>query len=336
MISGFPVEFAPSTKNQLSSLISCPMSSPVIRTFSFHYREKYGHGVGKIPVDMGQPCPNREHGGCIFCRPASFTPSYLKNTDDLLRQVAAGKKYLLQGRFKKYFAYFQQETCTSLPVEQLLTAFHLLLSDVDCVGLILSTRPDCVKEQLLKPLAEMIRKADKECLFELGLQSVHERSLKLLNRNHTFGDFQDAARRIREADCFELGAHLIFGIPGESEEDMFQSVKTVCEFGVNALKLHHLQVIRDTPLQKLYERGEIALFAQEEYCRLLLKVLPMIPSEVTIHRLWATAHPDLLVAPKWNVLASRLSGVLRETMMDMGISQGQISGQRSPLNNQQS
>ena len=169
------------------------MSAPVIRTFSYHYREKYGHGVGKIPVDMGQPCPNRARGGCIFCRPASFTPSYLKNKDDLLRQVAAGKKHLLKGRFKKYFAYFQQETCTSLPVEQLVPAFRLLLTDVDCVGLILSTRPDCVKDQLIKSLAELISKTGKECLFELGLQSVHERSLKMLNRNHSFGDFQDAS-----------------------------------------------------------------------------------------------------------------------------------------------
>lgn len=307
------------------------MSSPIIRTFSYHYREKYGHGVGKIPVDMGQLCPNRAHGGCIFCRPASFTPSYLKNTDDLLRQVDAGKKYLLKGRFKKYFAYFQQETCTSLPVEQLLPAFHLLLTDSDCVGLILSTRPDYVREQLIKPLAELVNKTGKECLFELGLQSVLGRSLELLNRNHSFGDFQDAARRIKGAGCFELGAHLIFGIPGENEEDMLRSVRTVCELGVTALKLHHLQVIRDTTLQKLYDLGEVDLFSLEEYLQFLLKALPIIPAEVTIHRLWATAHPDLLIAPKWNILASSLSRILQERMAERGIWQGQDSALNLPL-----
>jgi len=299
------------------------MSTPVIRTFSYHYREKYGHSVGKIPVDMGQSCPNRIHGGCIFCRPASFTPSYLNNTDDLLRQVAAGKKHLLKGRFKKYFAYFQQETCTALPVEQLLPAFDLLLTDTDCVGLILSTRPDYVSEQLIKPLAELVNKTGKECLFELGLQSVHQRSLKLLNRNHSFADFQDALRRLKEAGCFELGAHLIFGIPGESEEDMLVSVRTVCELGVNALKLHHLQVIQNTPLHSLYEQGKVVLFSQEECFGFLLKALPIIPAEVTIHRLWSTAHPDLLVAPRWNILASRLSGELKEKMAEMGVWQGQ-------------
>jgi hypothetical protein len=298
------------------------MTPPVIRTFSYHYREKYGHGVGKIPVDMGQTCPNRLYGGCIFCRPASFTPSYLQNTE-LLRQVTAGKKHLLKGRFKKYFAYFQQETCTSLPVEELLPMFRLLVADTDCVGLILSTRPDYIDEQLLIPLAELVHQTGKECLFELGLQTVHERSLEFLNRNHTFADFQDAVRLIQRQSCFELGAHLIFGIPGENEEDMLCSVKTVCDLGVNALKLHHLQVIRETPLEVLYKQGKATVFSLEAYLQLLLKILPIIPAEVTIHRLWATAHPDLLVAPQWNVLASALSEKLRQKMEDIGLSQGQ-------------
>ncbi len=301
------------------------MSSPIIRTFSYHYRDKFGYGVGKIPVDMGQVCPNRLHGGCIFCRPASFTPAYLSRTDDrttLLNQVAAGKKQLLKGRFSKYFAYFQQETCTALPVDQLLPVFQLLLTDSDCVGLILSTRPDYIEEQLLTPLAELVNQTGKECLFELGLQTVHERSLKLLNRNHGFAEFEDAVRRIKRAGCFELGAHLIFGIPGESEEDMLHSVRMVCELGINALKLHHLQVIRDTPLQKLYEKNKVAVYSLEAYLQFLLKVLPVIPAQVTIHRLWATAHPDLLIAPKWNVLAGSLSEILRKTMTDMGICQG--------------
>jgi radical SAM protein (TIGR01212 family) len=298
------------------------MTPPIINTFSYHYREKYGHGVGKIPVDMGQPCPNRLHGGCIFCRPASFTPSCLRNADDLLRQVTAGKNHLLKGRFKKYFAYFQQETCTSLPVEELLPMFRQLVADTDCVGLILSTRPDYIDEQLLIPLAELIHQTGKECLFELGLQTMHELSLEFLNRNHTFADFQDAVRLIQRHSCFELGAHLIFGIPGESDEDMLCSVRTVCDLGVNALKLHHLQVIRETPLEVLYKQGKATVFSLEAYLLLLMKILPIIPAEVTIHRLWATSHPDLLVAPQWNVLASTLSEKLRQKMKEKDLSQG--------------
>ena len=299
------------------------MSSPLLHTFSVHYRQKYGHGVGKIPVDMGQPCPNRLQGGCIFCRPAGFTPAYLNKADDLADQVAAGKRHLLRGRFSRYFAYFQQETCTAVGLEQLLPAVESLLVDNACVGLILSTRPDSVSDQLLERLAALIRTTGKECLFELGLQSMHERSLQWLNRHHSFADFVDAARRIKAPGCFELGAHLIFGIPGESGQDMLESVKSVCALGVNALKLHHLQVIRDTPLEKVYALGDITLFSLAEYIDFLLTVLPVIPPEVTIHRLWATAHPELLVAPRWNILASDLSEILRRKMAVAGVRQGQ-------------
>lgn len=278
------------------------MPSPVIRTLGYHCRQKFGHAVGKIPLDLGEPCPNRRHGGCIFCRPASFTPSCLQPGDAIAEQLAAGKRFLLRGRFKKYFAYFQQETCTAVAEEKFLQVVRRLLLEADCVGLILSTRPDCVADALLKPLADLVELSGKECLFELGLQSVHAESLKLLNRNHSFADFRDAVLRIREAGRFDLGAHLMFGIPGESQEDMLFSLKTVCNLGVGHLKLHHLQVIRDTPLATLFAEGKILPFTKEEYLAFLLRALPVIPAGVTLHRLWATAHPALLLAPRWAVL----------------------------------
>ncbi|MFH0782622.1 MAG: TIGR01212 family radical SAM protein [Pseudomonadota bacterium] len=302
------------------------MSQPVLRSFSYHYRQKFGHGVGKIPLDLGQPCPNRLHGGCIFCRPAGFTPAYLRKSDAIAQQITEGKAHLLKGRFKKYFAYLQQETCTAVPVEALLEVLKLLLADVDCVGLILSTRPDYVADDLLLPLARLVKETGKECLFELGVQSVHERSLKFLNRNHSLADFHHAANRIKAAGCFQLGAHLIFGIPGESQEDMLFSLRSVCEVGVGHLKLHHLQVARDTALATLYHEGKVTLFTLEGYLQFLLRALPVIPAEVTIHRLWATTHPDLLLAPKWNCLAGTLSTILQQKMMEQGIWQGQLTG----------
>ncbi|HBG18421.1 MAG TPA: TIGR01212 family radical SAM protein [Desulfobulbaceae bacterium] len=300
---------------------------PRIRTFSYHYRQKFGRSVGKIPLDVGMPCPNRERGGCIFCRPAGFTPYYLSKSDDLTRQVAAGKAGLLQGRFRGYFAYFQQETCTAMPAERLLPLLREVLADPDCVGLILSTRPDCVDDALILPLAELVTKSARECLFELGLQSVHERSLAFLNRNHGFADFCQAAERIRAAGSFQLGAHLIIGIPGETEEDMLASLAEVCRRGVTHLKLHHLQVIRETPLHDLYELGRVPVFSRWGYLDFLLRVLPRIPADITIHRLWATAHPDLLVAPKWQILAGQLSRELLEKMAELGIWQGQLAVQ---------
>ncbi len=121
------------------------MALPAIRTFSSHYRQKYGHAVGKIPLDLGYPCPNRAKGGCIYCMPLSFAPSYLLKRAPISEQITEGKKHLLKGRFKHYFGYFQQETCTALPVKKLIPVFSEVLADTECVGLILSTRPDYVE-----------------------------------------------------------------------------------------------------------------------------------------------------------------------------------------------
>lgn len=302
------------------------MSPPVLRTFSYHYRQKYGHGVGKIPLDLGQPCPNRLYGGCIFCRPAGFTPAYLENGDAIAQQISKGKAHLQKGGFKKYFAYFQQETCTAGPAEAFLPILQMLLNDGDCVGLILSTRPDYVADELLLPLARLVKETGKECLFELGLQSVHERSLTFLNRNHSFADFHHAARRIKAVGCLQLGAHLIFGIPGESQDDMLFSLKSVCQAGVGHLKLHHLQVVRGTALATHYKAGKVTLFTLEEYLQFLLRALPIIPADVTIHRLWATSHPDLLLAPRWNCLTGTLSAILQQRMVAKGIWQGKLTG----------
>ena len=299
------------------------MDFPPVRTFSYHYRRKYGHTVGKIPVDMGIPCPNRKKGGCIFCSPPSFTPSYLKSSDSVLQQIKAGKAKVLKNRFVKYFAYFQQESCTVAPVNQLISVMQSLLVDDDCVGLIISTRPDCIEMELLDELASVIKQSGKECLFELGLQTVHEKSLKLLNRNHSFDDFRTAAEHILAVDSFQLSAHLIFGIPGETEKMMLNSLQVVCDMGVDALKIHHLQVIKNTPLHVLFNKGGVALFTRDAYTDFLLKAIPLIPRHVTIHRLWSTAHPDVLVAPKWNCLASKLSADLTQRMMEKGLWQGQ-------------
>ncbi|WP_136808882.1 TIGR01212 family radical SAM protein [Desulfosediminicola flagellatus] len=299
------------------------MITPRINTFSHHYRSIYGESIGKIPIDTGTLCPNREKGGCIFCRAASFTPNYLSKEDSLDNQIERGKKHILKGRFKKYFAYFQQETCTASPAEELLHAVRYLLNDANCVGLILSTRPDHVPDELLVPIAEQIRQAGKACLWELGLQTIHEQSLHLLNRNHSYTDFTDAIQRIKIFPEFEVGAHLIFGIPGESNAMMLESVQTTCNLGIDALKLHHLQVIADTELHRMYDEGNIRLFSLKQYIDFLLLALPLIPENVVIHRLWATSHPNLLIAPKWNVLAAHLSNTLQEKMAERNIRQGQ-------------
>ncbi len=295
---------------------------PIINTFSKYYRQKYGQPVGKLPIDTGQPCPNRAKGGCLFCKAESFTAAHLKKGDSLARQIQEGKQNLLQGRSQLYFAYFQQETCTASPVELLLQQTRQLLQEPSCIGIIFSTRPDSIAEEFLSPLAQLISISGKECHFELGLQSAHEQSLVLLNRNHTVKDFETAIRLLQSYSLFLTGAHLIFGIPGESEEQMIESAAYVSSLKIDTLKLHHLQVIRETGLEKLYHAGKIELFEKDAYIRFLLRLLPLIPPHIIIHRLWSHSHPNLLVAPRWNILPGLLSAELLEKMQDNNISQG--------------
>ena len=278
--------------------------------------------VGKIPLDVGITCPNRLRGGCIYCRPASFTPACLRSGDDIPTQIEQGKQHLLKGRFRYYFGYFQQETVTALAQEKLLPLLAGVLEDPSCIGLVLSTRPDHLPERLVESLALLVKQSNKDCLIELGLQSIHAKSLELLNRNHTLDDFTEAVDRVKRYDRLQVGAHLIFGIPGESWADMVQTVEFVAGLKLDALKLHHLQVIKETTLHSLYLQNKFALFSLEKYMEFLLQIIPLIPENVTLHRLWSTSHPSLLVTPKWHVLAGELSRILQHQLEERGLSQG--------------
>lgn len=298
------------------------MRPPLLRTFSYHYNEKFGLPVGKVVLDPGETCPNREKGGCLFCSAPGFSPWYLLEKGEISEQVRRGKKHLLKNRAVHYLGYFQQENPTSTKQDRLLGMFAEVLADQDCLGLIVSTRPDSLSSNLLARLSDLLQETGKSCLFELGLQSMHEKSLRFMNRNHSYADFLKGYEKIKKFGCFETGVHLLFGIPGESLQDMITTVETVCKLKIDAVKLHHLQVLKNTPLQEMYENGEIKTFSRREYLDLLLQLLPLIPENIVIHRLWATAHPQLLVAPRWNVTATVLSAELRKTMSARGIRQG--------------
>lgn len=307
------------------------MDRPRLRTFSIHCRERYGQTLGKIPLDLGIPCPNRAAGGCIFCRPASFTPYSLRATDPIPVQIHRGKTTLLKGRYHQYLGYFQQETPTALATARLIPILAEVLDDPACRGLILSTRPDAIAHDLPAALSDLIQDRGTTCLVELGLQSSHERSLRLLNRNHSYAACTEAVDRLRSVQGLEVGVHLMLGIPGESAADMLASVTAVCTLPIQALKLHHLQVIRQTPLHRLYQDNLVEVFTVNAYLDLLLSLLPHIPAHITLHRLWSTAHPHLLVAPRWHILTAELSLRLQETMRARDLWQGQAAENKGAL-----
>lgn len=308
------------------------MGNEGINLFSRYCLTQYGQPVGKIALSFGRVCPNRQKGGCTYCAPASFTPYYLDEPGSIADQLAKGRCFLLSRKFHRYFAYFQQETSTYGPPEELLPAFREAMAGPDCVGLIVSTRPDCLDEGMIHGLASLMhQEPEKEVLVEVGLQSSHDTTLRRINRNHTYQDFVKGARRIKEAGL-RLGVHLIIGLPGEDFDDMQATARRVSSLGVDAIKFHHLQVIRGTPLHREYEAAPFAIYSPHEYLTILARLLAHIPFSVVVHRLWSSSDPLLLVQPNWGGMrAQHLHGMLSQIMAREGLRQGALSGAKEAL-----
>ena len=300
-----------------------------INLFSQHYRHKYGQPVGKIALSLGLVCPNRLLGGCVYCAPSSFTPYYLDGEKSIAGQLANGKRHLNSRKFKRYFAYFQQETATAGPLAELVAAFKAASVGADCVGLIISTRPDYVAADLLLELAA-IAKADmqREVLIELGLQSAHDQTLLRLNRNHSFQDYVSAVQRVKTAGL-AVGVHLILGLPGEDYQAMLSTVQKVCWLGVDAIKFHHLQIIKGSPLVRIYREKPFTVYGAYDYLTILARLLAHVPAEVVIHRLWSSSDRELLLQPLWGgLVAHQLQAMLAEIMIREDLWQGKSCSPR--------
>lgn len=305
-----------------------PMPEYQINTFGRHCLHRYGMQIGKIALDLGVRCPNRsQNGGCTYCAQASYTPFYLDTTDSISQQLSRGKAYLARKKLRQYFAYFQQETSTAAPVHELMACYRLMLSDPDCIGLIISTRPDYLSSQLLQELQHLkAEKPQKEFLLELGLQSSHERTLKLLNRNHTWQDFTDAVERVRRHDFIQLGVHLILGLPDEDFRDMLATVEKMASLPVDYLKFHHLQIIKGATMAKIFAEKPFLVYSAEEYLQILARLLCHIPPTIVMHRLWSLSDPELLIAPRWLKSPKEIKAMLLRLMKAQNLYQGKHVG----------
>ena len=269
--------------------------------------EKFGCTVQKLSVNAGFTCPNRDgsigRGGCIYCDNRSFTPSYCSAADTVTEQLEKGKLFF--GRkypHLKYLAYFQAYTSTyTSSTERLVALYREALAVEDVVGLVIGTRPDCFPQQLADVLATINRKAGT-VLVEFGAETSHDSTLRLINRGHTWQQTVEAVNRAKEAGI-DVGLHFIMGLPGESEEMMLETVTRAVSLPVSSLKFHQLQVIRDTPLQRRWERGEISLelYDVDRYLDLCRKICDIVPPTIAIERFTSSSPADMLVAPKWGI-----------------------------------
>ena len=297
-----------------------------MQKLSQFYESIFGCKTYKISLDAGCTCPNRDgskgKGGCIFCSQAGSGDFVAGRSFPIKEQIEQGKKLVeakLRGRSGerqgKYIAYFQNFTSTYGEPSALLKKYHEALNCEGVAGLAVATRPDCLNNEILSDLSEFSRSHFIQ--IELGLQTSNEKTGRLINRCYTNQDYIDTVHRIREtAPSIHIVTHLIFGLPGESEEDMLNSVKFVVENNEKkwGIKITSLYVLQNTRLATLYEEGTYQPLTKEEYFNLLQNALPLLPECCVVHRLTGDPPKSLIIAPSWTTDKKRILNEIKSLL----------------------
>ncbi len=269
--------------------------------FNFFLRQKFGRRVQKVSIDAGFTCPNVDGtvavGGCIFCDNRSFSPSRRTRRRPVAEQIDEGIRRLrFRYRVDQFIAYFQPATNTYAPVETLRPLYEAALAHPQVVALAIGTRPDCVPDPVLDLLGEIAGRGYLS--VEYGLQTIHDRSLDWMNRGHHHDAFVDAMTRSRGRG-FEICAHVMLGLPGESREDMLATAREVARLGLDAVKIHNLYAVRDTRLAEQVAAGEVRLMERDEYMETLVAFLELLPPNCVVERVSGDAPPDYFLGPAW-------------------------------------
>ncbi|MDA3894141.1 MAG: TIGR01212 family radical SAM protein [Salinivirgaceae bacterium] len=269
-----------------------------------YIKKVYGGRVQKISVNVGFSCPNRDGskgtGGCIYCDNKTFKPGYCESEIPVKDQILKGvdffeKKY----PDMKFMAYFQSYTNTYAPVESLKQLYIEALQHPKVASLIIGTRPDCMNNDILAMLKEIAK--DTPVTIEFGLESTKNSTLEEINRCHTWEESVAAIKRVH-AYGIAVGAHLILGLPGENDADMLAHAKRISALPIKTLKLHQLQVIRNTLLAQKFEQNTdyVKLFDFESYLGLVIKFVELLNPNIIIERFVSTSPIEKLIAPHWN------------------------------------
>jgi len=265
--------------------------------YNDYLRAKYGCKVYRIALDAGFSCPNIKSGGCIYCNSKGSRASYINSADPIQKQLETRIKYLKERKgAKKFIAYFQAHTNTYAPVDKLKAIYDQVTGFDGIVGISIGTRPDTVDREKLKSIASY--KERYEVWLEYGLQSIHDKTLKSINRGHTFDDFSNAVKMTREFSI-PICAHVILGLPGETKEDMMVTAKKLAELKIEGVKIHLLHILKGSKLEELYRKGEIALLEQDEYVELAREFLSNLSPDIIVQRLTGQGSKDDHIAPLW-------------------------------------
>lgn len=304
------------------------------KSYGAWMKNRFGCKVQKISIDAGFSCPNRDgkigRGGCIYCNNATFNPDYCTNTagrvsqeerillttENIKSQLEKGKEFFSRKYPEmKYIAYFQSYTNTYDDIEALKQMYEAVLSVPDVVGISISTRPDCVSDELLDYLEELSHRTF--LTMEYGVESLNDETLKIINRGHT-SECSINIIRNTHARGIIVCAHLILGLPGESREEILRQEEIINSLPIDFLKLHQLQITKGTILEHRPDLIEqCTLYTPEEYVDLVVEYLSRLRSDIIIERFTSQSPAELLVAPRWGLKNYEFTNLLNKRLAEL-------------------
>ena len=288
------------------------------------YKEKFGSKVYKIAIDAGCTCPTRDgtkgNKGCIFCSAngsGDFVPSKKLSISEQIKQA----KEIIQKKVKKeikYIAYFQNFTNTYGDEKLLVQKYNEAINCENVCGISIATRPDCISSSILKEIAALCKKTF--VTIELGFQTSKEESADYIRRGFSNQEYLEAVKRIHQADSrIHVVTHLIFGLPGETHDDMMNSVKFCLNAKTDGIKFTVLYVLKGTDLEKDYQAGKFDVLEMDEYFALLKSALELIPPKIVIHRLTGDGPQKLLIAPMWTANKKNVLNAINNTIIGIQV-----------------
>ena len=291
-------------------------------TWNYYLRNTFGEKIFKVSINAGFTCPNIDgkvaYGGCTYCSKEGSGDFAGNPKDDLIKQFNDIKEMMLRKwPNAKYIGYFQAYTNTYAPLEVLKEKYETILAQDDVVGLSISTRPDCLEDDVLEYLAELNERTN--LWVELGLQTIHDSTSKIINRGHDYKTFLEGVEKLKSKNIKTV-VHIINGLPGEDYNMMMETAKAVADLNVHGIKIHLLHVIKNTPMARMLEKNMMSLMTQDDYVNLVCDQLEILPPEMVIHRLTGDGKKEDLVGPLWSLKKWEVLNAIDDTMKARGYS----------------
>ncbi|CEN74739.1 radical SAM protein [[Clostridium] sordellii] len=293
-------------------------------TWNYYLRSNFGEKVFKVSINAGFSCPNIDgtitYGGCTYCSKEGSGDFAGNPNDNLIKQFEDIKQMMhKKWHSAKYIGYFQAFTNTHAPVNILKEKYETILNLEDVIGLSISTRPDCLPDDVVEYLAKLNKKTN--LWVELGLQTIHDKTSKVINRGHDYDTFLEGVEKLKKHNIKTV-VHIINGLPGEDYNMMMETAKAVSELGVHGIKIHLLHVLKNTPMEKMLEKEMFTLMEKDEYVNLVCDQLEILPPEMVVHRLTGDGKRDEMVGPMWSLKKWEVLNAIDDTMKKRNSYQG--------------